>query len=289
MTDFLADLGQIALQKLKAAGVGFDDNATLRELLFAYYTVDERRIAPQARSVHRAPEFNEAVAALVSTHAAAIAAIERKFSAGADVNGHVNRRSLMPHEPDELLVDWWIHHLHLSLGPHDTDRRFLGRTGPVAFVHVTEHDAYFLTVFDHGHWTDRSIFEILVRRFPEAVASFELRGIPPDPGITDEIIHACRKRGVAYVIAVDGRSYRPPSFAGSGALSVRAFQRAERTIREIKALQDAVIANMPKIRADAPAIGALVSPDFELFDGTNEWLVREKTSGQMIRINFQAG
>jgi hypothetical protein len=286
MTAFLNDLRQVTIQRLTTAGVQFDANGTLRDLLHAYYTVEERRITPEVRFVHRAPEFDAAVAALDQTCQDAVVGIERKLSAGEDVNGHLSLRSLQPNNTDGLLIDWGIHHMHLSLRPHGMDTRFLDRTGPIALSHITAHDAYLLTVLNHGSWTDRSIITILVRRFPEAVESFEMRGVLPDLSVTDEIIKACRALGVVYVIAVDGKSYRPPSFAGSANLSERAYQRTEHAIRQVETLEKAVLANVPKIQAETPALNTVSSPDFTLFDGVDEWLVQERTTGQVIRICY---
>jgi hypothetical protein len=286
MSDFLDDLRQATIQKLAANGAKFNAGGDLRELLQAYYTVEERRIAPRVRSVHRSSEFDAAIAKLKPEEQAAASAIERKFLTGDDVNGHLSVRSLQPDARDELLVDWRIHHLHLNLGPYKTNTRFLGRSGPLAFGHVTENDAYLLTVLGHRNWTDRSLFEILVRRFPEAVESFELRGVAPDLGITDDVIRDCRALGVIYAFPVDGKSYRPPSFAGSGKLSHRAHQKAERAIRDVTALEKAVTANTRQIQLQVPAFSRLGSLDLALCVESEEWLVREKTTGQILRVAY---
>jgi hypothetical protein len=286
MSDFLSDLRQATIQKLTASGATFDAAGDLRELLQAYYTIEERRIALRIRSVHRSPEFDAAVTKLKPHEQAAASAIARKLSAGNDVNGHLSLRSLQPGARDELLVDWRIHHLHLNLGPHRADARFLERSGPLAFGHVTDNNAYLLTVLTHGNWTDRSLFEILVRRFPEAVDSFELRGIAPDLGITDEVIRDCRSFGVIYAFPVDGKSYRPPSFAGTAKLSQRAYQKAERAIREVTALEKAVAANGQRIQSQVPALAGLISLDLRLWVEAEEWLVREQTTGQVLRVAY---
>jgi hypothetical protein len=286
MSDFLNDLQRATIQKLTADGARFDAGGDLRALLQAYYTVKERRIEPRVRSVHRAPEFDVAVAQLNIAEQTAASVIGQKCLAGDDINGHLSLRSLQPDARDELLVDWRIHHLHLSLSPHPSDARFLERSGPLAFGHVTDTDVYLLTILDHGNWSDRNLFEILVRRFPEAVESFELRGVTPDLSITDEVIRACRACGAAYAFPVDGKSYRPPSFAGSNSLSHRAYQRAEQAIREVTKLENAVTLNMQKIISQVPIFSGLGALDLELVVETEEWLVREKTTGQVFRINY---
>ena len=286
MTDFMSDLKRITAGKLTAAGASVPTNASLRDLLHGYYTIEERRIAPKARAVHRSKVFDATVATLDAEQRNAISAIEQKLRSGADVNGHLNLRSLQPDKPDGLLVDWAIHHLHLSFRPHPTDIRFLRRTRPVACVHIAAHDAYFLNIVPHGAWTDRSLVEILIREFPRAAEKFELRGISPDLGITEDSIRACRKLGVVYVIGFNGRTYRPPSFAGSPNLSERASQLTEQTIREITNLEEAVNINIQEIREKTPGLRSLAKLDFELISSPSGWLVHEKTSLCVIRVVY---
>src|ERR1035441_6488980 len=110
MSDFLNDLKRATIQKLTADGARFDAGGDLRALLQAYYTVKERRIEPRVRSVHRAPEFDVAVAQLNIAEQTAASVIGQKCLAGDDINGRLSLRSLQPDARDELLVDWRIHH-----------------------------------------------------------------------------------------------------------------------------------------------------------------------------------
>jgi hypothetical protein len=283
MTHFHRALRDAKVRELGSIGVFIEPDTDLKKVLHTYFTVKERQIEARARTVHRSPEFDMAIANLLDGECDAAVAIVKKLTLGEDVNGHLSLRSLRPETGDELLVDWGIHHMHLGLSPHSSDQRFLERSVALAFAHVTETDAYLLTIMEHGRWTDQVLFEILVRRFPDAASKFELVGVAPDPSVTEEVIAACRKLGVVYVVSVDGKSYRPTSFAGVN-LSERAFQRSERTVREVTALESMANANIEKIRAGVPALYSLPFLDLEPCENMGVWMIRERTTGQIVNL-----
>jgi hypothetical protein len=283
MTNFHRALRDEKARELASIGVSIEPDADLRKVLRAYFTVKERQIGARVRSVHRSPEFDAAVANVSADEHAAAVAIEKKLAVGENVNGHLSLRSLRPDVGDELLVDWGIHHMHLGLSPHTSDQRFLERSGALVFAHINETEAYLLTIMEHGRWTDQTLFEILVRSFPEAASKFELVGVAPDTNVTEDVIAACRKLGVVYVVSVDGKSYRPTSFAGVN-LSERAFQRTERTIREVTALESMANANIEKIRAGVPAFSSLPFLDLEPCENMGVWMIRERTTGQIVNL-----
>ncbi len=293
----------MTLELLQRAGVVVDSCASLSDLLNAYHTVEERRIRCCPRTVHRTPEFDAAIAAGI-VDSAVVAEIERKLREGKDVNGHVNVRSLDPAKPDGLLVDWQFHHLHLSNGVHPRNSRFRCRTDFVAFVHVAETDVYFVDVRKHGQWCDRTLFEVFARRFPQAAERFRLHGVSADPGITDQLVGRCRSLGVSYVVSAGGGAFCLGGFAtGCGdsdelrnrkkqganptpGLNHQAHVRTERMIQHVTALQEATLANIEQIRREVPAIGQVSSPEFELVNHPDGFLIREKHTGQPLRIQW---
>lgn len=150
----------------------------LTDVLIAYLTWQVRLIRPRPRDVVIWPEVMNSP--IYAKYKDAIAAIEREFKTGQDVNArlsklaHKRAYSGTPPRPNSLPQQAWlkafwrdkdrtrvtldVHHLHM--GSRDV-RGAVGRTGELIFVGVTPDTAVFLTIRDHKSFDDGTISKLM--------------------------------------------------------------------------------------------------------------------------------
>jgi hypothetical protein len=291
--NFKQDLRRIALEKLTAAGIAFDPKGSVRDLWLALLVVQQRLISNTPRAVYEAPEFVAATAKLPPDERDAVIVIERKIRAGENVNPHLNERSLIPEEDDDLVVDWAIYHFHLSLAKRrKANGRFLPRTGLLAFAHITPKEAYMVDIRGHRHFEDPDLLETLFRRFPLVAQAHEMRGVIgtafPATYSAKEV-KKFRKAHVNVPIQIDGKLYLQPGsgFVASGH-SVRAMMQFNAVLSQVQWFERVMHGNDRLVRAQvAAATNGAVSPselDFDLVFDQGEWLVHEKKTDQKVRF-----
>lgn len=286
------DLRRIVIESLDAVGAEYDAAADLEKLLLAMLTVEERRIVSIPRKVHTTPEFDAAKEGLPKSEADAVDELLRKVERGDDINPHLNRRSLMPSQDDDLLIEWGLYHFHLSTAIPTGDR-FVERTGLLAFAHFNRENAYFVDFRPHKNFEDQRLVELLIQRFPVVAEAHKIRGIQglsQPPPSTPEEVRKLRKVHVNTPLIVDGQHYfgPGPGFVSSGH-SAKAVMRMNSTLREIERLERTLSENLAVVQEAACRINTTLKPDdldFGLVCEGKEWLVLEKKTRTAFRFQY---
>ncbi len=112
-------------------------------------------------------------------------------------------------EPDRLLNDWGIIHMHLS---NDIQADgFCKRTNELLFVYrnfLNSTDMYFLDIFEHGRWNEKEIVEIIHKNWPESIRYFKIDCLEICHNPTNNEIKDLRKSNINSAIELsDGTAY----------------------------------------------------------------------------------
>lgn len=110
--------------------------------------------------------------------------LENNFANGVSNKWHQSRGALSNNNPDLLLNDWGIYHLHLG-DTYESDG-FCTRTGPVLFCYFDQKSVYFLDILEHGRghgdvWVNERLLEIMNQNWPRHLERFRLRGLRVAP------------------------------------------------------------------------------------------------------------
>jgi hypothetical protein len=150
---------------------------------------------------------------------------------------------------DGLLDDWGISHLHLG---RRLKGKFIRRSKFVLLTFFTDSDAYLLGVFDHGHWADVELLEILHANWPKAIAHARTGLKPSFSGSpTAQEITRAREAGVAALITLaDGTVYAPPNWGYSTArVAISVVEQDNKLLGRLHELQVAA-SPPPMVRHD---------------------------------------
>lgn len=201
-TNFIQDIVAAFREELESCSyknIPQDNN----EIVHAYFKVMHRIILSIPRKVKKSdificpPELIQGLEIL-----------EFKISKGENINPYQSKKLMDIQENDPLLNDWGIHHLHLGMEKEETTS-FFKRTGQLLYVFFTEDTAYFLNIFVHGQWTNKSLLEILDRNWPELIARWESNIIDIEE-LDSNSMDKMRKAGGIFFMKVNGKIFSPP-------------------------------------------------------------------------------
>lgn len=296
--DLFNDLKVTIQNDLTALGVQFGANATVEDILVLRYTLMRKTIRPRQYNLHQSAEFQAALANCSPTEKAAMAAIFAKFQSGTDVNGHLSKDSTDPYKVDGLLYDWGVYHLHVSNTKQNPTQKFFDRVGPVGLVKVTQTDAYFIDIRQHGAgnqllWTQQAIIEIIDRNWPTLLDPFTLNSatdVDQTPSATDlKLLRGDKKTGQGASVAVlkiGNRVIMPPGggMATSGTPN-DVMDAVDRTQYTVKGIDDYLLKHGAAIKAEiATKINVpAANQDFHLERANGYWGIT--ASGHPLAIN----
>ncbi len=147
--DLISDWAEFLRSEMAEAGYSFDENDSVHELSYKFFSMKRRRINPVPRVVHESSKISCPV-----EYQAGYDALKKKLISGQDVTPHLSEQILKDSYEDGLLNDWGIHHFHLG---GDVENGFAGRTGLLLFARVTGSDVYCIDILPHGSWASQDL------------------------------------------------------------------------------------------------------------------------------------
>lgn len=204
---------------------------------------------------------------------------------GQDISPYLSKQVDNISVIDGMFNEWGVLHLHLGNRPDARDEQFIARTGPLLFLYLMEDDAYLINVYEHGDWTDKSIFQTMQNNWPELLKPFVLNGvIRLSHEYTEEQPAALRTAGISVVhkledINGDSMVIAPP---GLGITTSRDAIQDVRTyhgqIRELRKIEESVHDNLGLFQNAVE--GNLPDPlRLELVQENNTWSIVEPATG----------
>jgi hypothetical protein len=102
-----------------------------RDICTYFFESLRRRIAPQARALKIADDFQCPVAEEPGWKD-----LQDKVRKGEDINPHLSDRHASLFNKDGLLAEWGVHHFHLGTEPNSKKPSYVKRTGPLVYALV---------------------------------------------------------------------------------------------------------------------------------------------------------
>lgn len=238
----------IGILKAELGNIGYDTTKlnSDREVSHAYFNVHKRMVEPVPRAILKSQTFT-----CPQDLQAGLVEVENKITAGTSLRPNLSKRLTDLDYDDPMLNDWGIHHIHL--GTVIGASGFTDRTGPLLFARFDRSNAYLLGVFDHGHWSDQSLIQLIHDNWPDSIKNFRVQNIISGQQLTDENIATLRKKNINGQITVsDGTLYGAigGGYVTSGK-SLNVVMISDRFTLRLQEMQKAVADNIDQIKASA--------------------------------------
>jgi hypothetical protein len=141
--------------------------------------------------------------------------IEIKISRGEDLTYHLSKKALDPACTDDLLNDWFIHHLHLSISKSQQGQKFYDRSKYLLFAFFNDDVAFLIDVREHNEnyvFAKKEFLEIMDINWPEFMKKYYWDGVTAvTPDCSDAEIAMMRQKG--YTVGaynVNGKAIKSP-------------------------------------------------------------------------------
>ncbi len=251
--DFRSDWFGFVREVLTAWGHPPDASDADSAISRRMFNLAKRRVEPGIRQVFESAEFNCPKEHLIGWNA-----LKAKLERGDDVVPHLSTAlGRDPDYDDGLLNDWGIHHFHLGMAHHPGVPGFVARTGPLVFGRVTPTQFYAVNVYDHDGWSRKAVIETIWRNWPEVLEPFQLKGVLPGDGTTDEEHGSLRDAGIAVIVQLaDGTMLMPPGGGLTTAgTSISVAMESIRHLGHVDVCERWVASNAETIAMKAAEIG----------------------------------
>ena len=193
------------------------------ELLEKYVNVKFKLVRRRPRKVFYSSELRKKM--VNEPYFNVLKKVEKKFKNGDDITPHLSRTVLNLDEPDWLLNDWNIRHLHLSDKKDDPNDTFYSRSDHLLFfyLHFPPKDdyVYFIDVRPHieshpSHpnyplWVRDELLEIIQKNWPQLLKPYEFKTIINSvPKRDRKERKKLREAGIISSPVIGGKVYCPP-------------------------------------------------------------------------------
>lgn len=176
--------------------------------------------------------------------------VKDKVKKGVDLRPHLSTRILDLDYDDDLLNDWGIHHLHLGTSKMKHNPSFFNRTGPVLLVRFDEQNAYFISIMEHGNWTNQDMIRIIHHNWAESIKQFKVNdAIGLNKPVTDRDIKSFRKSHVfSFIEPEPGVIYAPPGMGlTSSGVGLEVVRSSDHYANLMKTYEDVIRENIDEI------------------------------------------
>ncbi|KQW41097.1 MULTISPECIES: hypothetical protein [unclassified Ensifer] len=219
----------------------------VRALLRAYHNWKTRFVEARPRNLHLSQSFNDNP--IAASRKDDLDSLLDKIANGEDITPHLSKRIKTVGEPsakkighrkdlDLLLLEWEIHHLHISKDLEPSGE-FVKRGDPLLFVVFRPDDAYVVDLVTHQDFNCDAVFRILALEWPAAKLAHQMTGISlpkgasTPPGYTEEERQILRNGAFNSTIVVNGILYMPAGGLTGAGTSTKASQFASAVLQRI--------------------------------------------------------
>ena len=165
-SDLYLDWIEELRQELESEGHVVSSALSEFEVSCIYFNLRKRKISSRARQVFVSADFS-----CPPTLQNGLQLLRSKMEVGDDLTPHLSRSLKKPDYDDLMLNDWGIYHFHL--GTKIEADGFIERTGPVLYARVTRDTVYFISVENHGSWTDQQLMEVIHKNWPDSLVEYK--------------------------------------------------------------------------------------------------------------------
>lgn len=182
-------------------------------------------------------------------------ALVRKIEKGEELKPHLSTRVetvlkasgkklARRHDLDLLLIEWAVHHLHISQDVQPNG--FVKRDDPLLFAVFHPSDAYLIDVMTHTDFNRDHVLDVMAREWPDEGLIHELKAPPGQKIIglakncTEDDRQKLRKAGVNTSVEIDGKVFKPAGGITTAGTSIRASLAADEVLRSTEKLEAAL-------------------------------------------------
>lgn len=250
----------------------------------------------RARCIVRRPRVvvqSAEVQALRTVYPSAISDISARLRVGADVSPWLSntiRRQKSELLADPMFNDWQISHFHL--GPISPLTGIVKRgkrnaKEPLLYAYIGADRAVLIDVQPHGAWTQAELLRILLRTDPQSMNTEAVGVLPSRTPFTDEERAVLRKKHVATIVEIEGRSFFAPGMGmggnGGGVRFLILGDRIAHMVREVVQQIETNTLPQPLMQRVAGQIGLPVRLGIRFDHG--EFLAYDKNRGlDLMRV-----
>lgn len=241
--DFYQDWISHLKRELEQAG--YTPAKDLEDISIQYFNLLRRRVPPVPRKVLIAKEFKCPLEVKSGLNI-----VKGKIEKGINLHPHLSRLITDLNYNDDLLNDWGIHHLHLGTTKMERNPSFVNRTDPVLLVRFDKQNAYFLSVMEHGNWTNQDMIRIIHSNWPKSIERFRVNDvIELNTPVTDRDIKAFRKAHVlSFIEPEPGVVYVPPGMGlTSAGIGLEVVQASDHYANLMKTYENVIKENIDEV------------------------------------------
>jgi hypothetical protein len=257
--DLFKDLEDIILDEIeyleKHTNISLNiDYTNLKDLLKQYYTIIYKLIFPlKPRTVSYSQELEEKIRnnSIPQNKLDSLEEVKEKFENGEDVNSYLSRGSLESKVEDGLLIDWRVHHLHLSLNKVSGDY-FYKRSDWLLLFYYDPDQVCFIDVSKHlkgTEWAYDDILSIFEKNWPEILEEHQMKFFNKAEALSPSDRYSFRKNGVYSFVEINGKVFTPPGggFNSDGS-SIAVMQNVSMILKTIEDFNNKFENNPDNIR-----------------------------------------
>ena len=254
MVDFLSDMECETRALLEQYRVKYKSKDDLHTLLVKLYTFLEKYIAPQKRGVFLSRELIEKIPTLRKKEQIALEKLQEWTENGEDINGFQSRGLHGNGSRDYQNMLYGVVHLHLTATSDDEVPAIKkdGMAKPGEYILIakfTPNCAYYIDVIKHPEkkdteWTSKSTLVILANNWPQLIEGQKLTGMTlcladgTEIQQNDIMIHQLTTNHINTAIKIGDDLYIPYCPISSSGHSGQAVMKADKTIKEVRILQN---------------------------------------------------
>jgi len=271
-------IGALPYDRSDSAVVAEINSKDACELLIVYHNWMSRHIFPNPRRVYLSAAFKANT--VTAQRQADLDALIAKIEKGEDLKPHLSKRVEIALEPsnkrlnrrkdlDLMLIEWEVHHLHISQQMQSDG--FVARGNPLLFAVFHRAEAYLLDIMTHQDFNRDHILEIMAREWPQAgllheiFSSSGLKILGLAKHYSEDDRNNLRKAGVNTLVEIDGKVYKPTGGITTAGTSVRASFAADQVMIATENLEAALNNDPRQFQQLAQDLGMTwpMNPTFE--------------------------
>lgn len=269
------------VQRLKSDGFKFSSKEKDVSYIAEFYNLIERIPIPRPRKTHKSKTFF-CPKELKNN----LEVLENKIVKGEAITNYLSKKIMDAHFSDSMLYDFGITHLHLGKEENSKDEPFVERTGKILYCVLKDDDAYFLTIDEHGKWSDIKLIEIIKDNFPELLEKHKIEGLELGREITNEKRENLHKHNIIPMLQIDEEMFTP---IGGGVamngLSLRGMLIAINQLKFIYYLENKVLSFYEENKESIILkTGNIEDLEFHFSDFDNPLFLYDKNNGYKIDI-----
>lgn len=268
----------IELLKAELNAIGFNlQGISDEDIPNAFFSLKMRVPERKARTIHYSSQF-----VCPTDLQPNLLLLEEKIRTGESLRPYLSRFTQELFKKDALLFDWGVHHLHLGT---NIVNGYCNRTSELLFVRFLDDDAYFINIFDHRSWEEKSIVDIIELNWQNTIDNYRLPNAHLVHNLTQEELK--KARGVGVTTPIQTASGNVYSRIGGGYSSSKdstlTRKKHQICLKSLNHLEEHFKSN---INAIAGGCFKNNSPlHFELKKYQNEYIIWEKNNNFHITFS----